>query len=137
MEKFCDLRDAMPRHWSLCFLVSPCYLQDAMPCQWWSSDLPLVLWIWESVSYSQALFTLYSFLLISRFPWGWQFNLKVRRASCWSLKHSLGLTIYLNHYNPQNRYNGRFYLRLMAGRLGNEESASYKIWTLFMNWWLC
>ena len=24
--KLCDLRDAMPRHWSLCFLLSPCYL---------------------------------------------------------------------------------------------------------------
>ena len=24
----------MPRHWSLCFLVSPCYSQSAMPCQW-------------------------------------------------------------------------------------------------------
>ena len=25
------------------FLVSPCYLQDAMPCQWSSSDLSRVL----------------------------------------------------------------------------------------------
>ena len=37
-EKLHDLRDIMPRHWSLCFLLSPCYLQDTMPCQWSSSD---------------------------------------------------------------------------------------------------
>ena len=29
------------------FLLSPCYLQDAMPCQWSSSDLTQVLRIWE------------------------------------------------------------------------------------------
>ena len=64
-----DLRDAMPRHWSLCFLLSPCYLQDAMPCEWSSSDLPRVLRIWESIFYSQVFFTLQSFLLALRLPW--------------------------------------------------------------------
>ena len=88
-------------HWSLCFLLSPCYLQETMPCQWSSSNLPRVLRIWESVFYSQEFFTLHSFLLVSRTPWGWQFNLKVSKASCWSLKHSSDPTISLNHNNPQ------------------------------------
>ena len=80
------LTDAILCQWSLCFLVSPCYLQDAMPCQRSSSDLPWVLWIWESTFYSQAFFTLHSFLLFSRLPRGQQFNLKVSKASCWSWK---------------------------------------------------
>ena len=50
-KKLRDLREAMPRHWSLCFLVSPCYSQGAMPFQWSSRDLPRVLRIWESVFY--------------------------------------------------------------------------------------
>ena len=62
------LRDAMPCHWSLCFLVSPCYLQDPMPYQWSSGDLSWVLQIWESVFYSQAFFTLHTFLLVLRLP---------------------------------------------------------------------
>ena len=122
------LRDAMPCHCSLCFLVSPRYLQDAMLCQWSSSDLFCVLWIWESIFYSQAFFTLHSFLLFSRLPWGWQCNLEVRRASCWSLKHSPGPTICLNHSNPQKRYGSRFYLMVTAGWLCNEESASHRVW---------
>ena len=64
------------------FLLSPCYLQDTMPCQWSSSDLPWVLQIWESIFYSQAFFTLHYFLLVSRPPWDQQFNLKVSRVSC-------------------------------------------------------
>ena len=100
-EKIRDLRDTMPRHWPLCFLLSPCYLQDTMQCQWSSSDLPRVLRIWESVFYSRAFFTLHSFLLVSRHPWGRQFNLKVSRPSCWSSKHSPGPAICLNHNNPQ------------------------------------
>ena len=51
------------------FLGSPCYLQDAMPCQWSSSDLPRVLRIWESIFYSQAFFTLHFFLLVLKLPW--------------------------------------------------------------------
>ena len=43
LEKLRDLWDAMPCHWSLCFLLSPCYLQDTMPSQGSSSDLPRVL----------------------------------------------------------------------------------------------
>ena len=68
-EKLYNLPDTMPLLWSLCFLLSPCYLQDAMPCQWSFSDLPPVLQIWDSVFNSQAFFTLHSFLLVLRLPW--------------------------------------------------------------------
>ena len=68
LEKLCDLWDAMPRHWPLCFLVSPSYLQDTVPCQWSCSDLPQVLQIWERVFYSQVFFNLHSFLLVLRLP---------------------------------------------------------------------
>ena len=118
-EKLGDLGDAVRRHCLLCFLVSRCYLQDVMPCQWSSNDLPRVLRIWYSVFISQAFFTVHFFLLFSRLPWGGQFNLKVSRASYWSSKHSLGLTICLNHSNPQKRYIGRFYLRAKAGQPQN------------------
>ena len=64
------------------------------------------------------------------FPGSRQFNLKVSRASCWSSKHSPSLTIRLNHNNPQNRYGGRFYLRV-RGWLANQESTSYGIRNLF------
>ena len=49
-------------------------------------------------------------LLVSKLPWGWQFNLKVSKDSCWSLKHSPGAAICLNHSNPQKSNNDRFYL---------------------------
>ena len=68
-EELCDLWYVMPHHWSLCFLLSPCYLQDVMPCQWSSSDLPQVLQLWDRVFYSQAFFTLHSSLLVLRLPW--------------------------------------------------------------------
>ena len=112
------------------FLLPPCYLQVVMPCQWSSSDLSQVLRIWESVFHSHAFFTLHSFLLVLRLPWGRQFNLKFSRDSCWSSKHSPGLAICLNHSNLQKRYGSRFYLRVTAGWLRNEESASNGIWTL-------
>ena len=102
----------MPCHWSLCFLLSPCYLQDAMPGEWSPSDLLQVLQIWESVFYSQAFFALHSFLLLSRPPWGRQFTLKVSRASCWSAKHSYGPTICLNHSNQQNSYTNRLVFKV-------------------------
>ena len=66
-----------------------------MPCQQSSIDLPWVLRIWESIFYFQAFFTLHSFLLILRISWSQQFNIKVSRASCWSLKLSPGPTIAL------------------------------------------
>ena len=96
-NKLKNLSGETPWLTGLCFLVSPCYL---MSCQWSSSDLLQVLWIWESVFYYQAFLTLHSFLLVSRLPWGRQFNLKVSRASCWSLKHSPAVIIHLSHNNP-------------------------------------
>ena len=111
------------------FLLPPYHLQDTMPCQWLSSE-PWVLRIWESIFYSQEFFTLHSFLLVLRLPWGRQFKLKFSRDSCWSSKHSPGLAICLNHSNLQKRYGSRFYLRVTAGWLRNEESASNGIWTL-------
>ena len=39
-----------------------------------------------------------------RLPWGRQFNLKVTRTSCWSLKHSPGPTICLCHNKLQKIY---------------------------------
>ena len=121
----------MARHWSLCFLVSPYDLQDTMSCQCSSSDLPWVIRIWESVFYSQGFFTLHSFLLVLRLPWCRQFNLRVNRASCWHLKQSPSSAIGLNHSNPQKRYDVRFYLRVTAGRLHNEEPVFYRSWTPF------
>ena len=73
---------------NLCFLLSPCYLQDPMPCQWSVSDfLSWVLRIWESVFYSQAFFTLHSFLLVSRPPWDRQFNTNISRVSFWYFRN--------------------------------------------------
>ena len=97
----------MSLHWSLCFLVSPCYWQDAMPYQCSSSNLPRVLRIWKSV-----FFTLNSFLLVLRLLWE-----PAVQASCWSFKHSPGPTIRLNHNSSQKRYGGRFFLRVAAGQL--------------------
>ena len=68
--------------------------------------VPWSLRIWESVFYPQTFFALDSFSVVgvctaticfSRLPWVWQFSLKVSRASCCSSKHSLGLTVCLNH----------------------------------------
>ena len=119
----------MPRHWSLCFLVSPCYLQDIMPCQWSSSGRDCYGFE-RAFFYFSGAFSLHSFLLVLRLPWSRKFNLKVSRASCWSSKHSHGPTICLNHNNPQKGYGGRFFLWFTAGWLC-EESAPYGIQTIF------
>ena len=109
--------------------------------------LPWQLRIWESVFYSQAFFTLHSFLLVSRPPWGRQFNL----TSCWSSKHSSGPAICLNNSNPQKIYICRFYLRVTPGQSRNiklcrelvlqnvsfELLASDGIWTLFTDREIC
>ena len=55
---------------------------------------------------SQTFFTLHSFLLVLMLPWGWKFNLKVSRASCWSSKHSPSPTIVSKEGNPQKKYTG-------------------------------
>ena len=75
-------------------------LQDAMPRQS-SPTLPThpftqVLRIWEIVFYSQAFFTLHSPLLLSRLPWGRQFNLKGSRASRRHFSHVAKSRIFKN-----------------------------------------
>ena len=86
--------------------------------------------------FERQFFTLRYFLpytpscRLLRFPRSQQFNLNVSRASCWSSKHSPGPTINLNHNNPWKTYGDRFYLSVMAWP-ANEESASYRIQTLF------
>ena len=119
------------------FLVSPCYLQDSMPCQWSS------LIYHECHEFEKAFCTPKRFLPCTSscwaqaFPGSRQFNLKVSRISCWSSKHSPEPTIRLNHNNPQKRYGGRLCLRVMKFGLvwyvwsANKESASYGIRTLY------
>ena len=85
----------------------------------------------ERVFFTLSRFFFRPFLLLSRPPWCREFTLNCSWASCCLSKHSLGRNICLNHRNPQKRYNGRFYLTVRAGRLRNEESAFYWVWTLF------
>ena len=66
--------------------------------------LPWVQWIWESIFLSQVCFALHSFLLVSRPPWGRQFNLNISRASCWSSKQSPSPAICFTHNNLQKSY---------------------------------
>ena len=109
-------------------------LTYGMPCH---AIGHFVFWYYECYEFERAFFTLklfftlHSFLLFSRLLWDQQFNLKASRASCWSLKHSPGPVICLNHNNPRKRYSGKFYLWFTAGWLC-EESAPHRIWTLFM-----
>ena len=67
-----------------------------------------VLRIWECFLLS-GFFALHSFLLVSNASLGaGSSTLMFSRASCWSSKHSPGLTICLNHSNPQTLYTKRF-----------------------------
>ena len=109
----------MPGHWLRCFLVSPCYLQDTMPCQWS-----------ECCGFERAFLPYTPYCWFQGFPGSRQFNLKVSRASCWSSKNSSGTTISLNRNTPQKSYSGRSYLRVTAGRLiGNPPLMGFR--TLF------
>ena len=114
----------MPRHWSLCFLVSPCYLQDTMPCQWSSSNLPRVLWIWESIFYLQAFFTSHSFLLVSRFPW--EPAVQPQRQQDFPAR----LFVWITTIHKRSTLVASNQVLWLAG-LRYEESVSYGIWTLF------
>ena len=109
----------MSHKWSPCFLVLPMLLVWHYATQWSSGTasvlltghyiMPLVTW-WFTTSATDLrehfllsdIFYLALLPAFSRFPWGQQFNLKVSQASCWSSKHSPGMTICLNHSNPQN-----------------------------------
>ena len=130
-EKLRDLRDTIPRPWLLCFLLSPCYLQDTMPCQWSSSDfLPRVLRIWEGVFYFQAFFTLHSFLLVLRPPWGRQFSLNNSRASCWYFRNIVLARLFIWITTIHNKkIQVTFMYGLPLARY--EYNVSYEIWTLF------
>ena len=113
-EKLRDLRDAMSRHRSLCFLLSPCYLQDTMPCQWSSSDLPQVLRILKQRLLLSDLF--YLTLLPAGFKAQPQFNLKVSRTSHWSSKHSPArLFVWITTIHKRITLVS-LYLSVMAGR---------------------
>ena len=48
-------------HQILFFLIHQCFLWDFIPSHWKPSDLPQVLWIWESIFYSKVLFTCHYF----------------------------------------------------------------------------
>ena len=72
---------AMPE--VILFFIIAMLLTGHHAMQWSSSGLPWVLRICENVFYSQAFFTLHSFLLVSRPPCGRQFNLKVSRVLSW------------------------------------------------------
>ena len=125
MEKLRDLRDTMPRLWSLVFYYHHVTYRTLCHASGHLVILPRVLRISESAFYSQAFFTLHSFLLVSRPPWGWQFNLKVSRASCWFSNHSHGPAICFNHNNPQKELYWWVYLRLMVG-WSREQSAPHR-----------
>ena len=116
-ETLCYLWETMLPQWSPCFLVLPMLLVWhyttqwssgtspvllAMPCQWSTSDQLWVLLIWESDFYSKPFFNVHSFLLVSRVPWSQQFNLKVRRASCWSSKHCPSLFLWITTIHNKN-----------------------------------
>ena len=60
--------------------------------------------------YSQAIFTLHSLLLFPRLPW----EPAVQPQSIVPTPYRRGSTICLNHCNPQQKYAGRFYLRVIA-----------------------
>ena len=59
--------------------------------------LPRVLRISGSVFYSQAFFTLHSFLLLSRLPWSQQICLEDCRTSHWGSKHRPGPSVCLGY----------------------------------------
>ena len=71
---------AMPE--VILFFIIAMLLTGHHAMQWSSSGLPWVLRICENVFYSQAFFTLHSFLLVSRPPWGQTFNIEASRVSC-------------------------------------------------------
>ena len=99
-EKLHDLRTPCHARGHFVFLLSPlpCYLGDAMPCQWSSSSFgdPAN----QPASQPDCQY--------QSFPGSRQFNVNVSRASCCSSKYSSGPTICLNHSNPQTLYSERF-----------------------------
>ena len=116
----------------------------AMP-PWSPGGLLQVLRIWESVFYSHAFFTLYSFLLFQGFPGvcssTWKFSGLHADFQILALAR-----IFVSITATQKRFIcGRFYLRARASQSWNinlhrelvlqnisfEIFASYGVWTLF------
>ena len=88
LEKLRDLRDTLPRHWSLCFFYhvtyrTPCHASDHLVIFTASATYLRERFLLSGI----FLYFLHSFLLVSRPPWGRQFNLKVSRVSCWYVRN--------------------------------------------------
>ena len=106
------------------FLVLPMLLVWHYTIQWLSGTAPVLLtksyttpvvawWFTMSNTNLKVCFLLsrvfyLTFLPGFSRPLGRQFNLKVSRAACWSLKQSPSPTICLNHRNPPKIVCGRF-----------------------------
>ena len=80
----------------------------------------------------------------SRLPWGWQFNLKTSRVSCWSSKHGPSPELlFKSQQSTKDLYvvglraragqsqNTNLHRELVLWNIGFEIFASYEIWTLF------
>ena len=119
LQKFCDLPNAMPRHWKLSFFGVTMLLIGR------HANGHLVIYSeccgFEGACFTlRCFFTLQSFMLFSRLPWGQQFNLIVSSASCWFSKHS----------NLQMGYRGRFYL-CVSGLFRSKGSTNKELVTGF------
>ena len=77
----------MPEVSLFIFLLSPCYLQDMMPCHWSSSDFYRECYGFERALLLSGAFYLTPFLLVSRPSWDRQFNLNISRDSCWYFRN--------------------------------------------------
>ena len=117
---FNTVRPSLVTYPSLC---STCVTYYRMPCHAIGHQLlPTQPCYRKCYRFERAFFTLGCLLsctpscCFQSFPGSRQFNLKVSRASCWSLKHNPGLTTCLKHSNPQNIYMVRFYLWARAGQ---------------------
>ena len=96
-----------------------CYLRDIMLRQWWSGDLPRVLRVWESVFYSQAFFTLHSFLLLQGFPGTGSSNSELARLHA-DLRNIASTQLLVWITTIHKRFIcGRFYLRARDGHPRN------------------
>ena len=105
MQHLCDLRNAIPLHWSPATSHPPFYRE----C--YGSERPLFT--------LRRFLPFHSFLLFKSSPRNRQFNLKVSRTSSLFLKHSPGPTICLNHNDPRRFICSRFYLRARVGQSRN------------------
>ena len=122
-----------------------CYLRVAMPRQWSPGYLPRVLRIWDSVFYSQAFFTLRSFLFFQSFLEAGSLTSKLAglHADFRNIDPAR-LFVWITTIHKRFIF-GRFYLRARVGQSRNinlhgkvvlwnisfEIFASFGIWTFF------